>query len=192
MSNFERYKRYLEDINIANKAIEKSLIVPGGELVCDLYALPSLPTHDYTVYYAKVYEDDGKYHMVYARPEAYSYMRGEKVRIIPFKLLEDNKDHGVVDTKIIVGLKTLTKEFETKLRACLSKIPTRIPSDEMIMIVDGVGQGIRTFKDGLVDKTFFYSSGIDASLVDEATAEFLEELFIEIEKILELRNVTEV
>ena len=69
--NFEdwkekKYHTYLDDIEIARKEIADVKLFPTGNLICDLYALPS---HDFQAYYAMVYEHDGHQEMVYARTE---------------------------------------------------------------------------------------------------------------------------
>ena len=79
----EEYQEYEEDVEIAIGELTKMKLYPfDGRIICDLYAIPS---HNHQTYYAIVYEKNGRYDMVYAKPQFYDPITHETIKMYRFK-----------------------------------------------------------------------------------------------------------
>ena len=150
----KRYFEYLEDIDIARKAIKEEFLYPDDkEILFDIYAIPS---HNHQAYYAVLYKTKNGYEMVYARTEIYTLLFSEPIRMYPFTDAIAAKKHPASDGRIIIG----TKKVNEDLISLLNEITTKIPEKKMIhnhlIVIDGVFQAIRSFNHSSVEKTIVY------------------------------------
>lgn len=150
------YRDCLEDIEIARKEITDVKLFPEGNIICDLYALPS---HNFQTYYAMIYEHSGHLEMVYARTEFYTCVSpyNEPIRMYSFS---DNKEAGQypgLDGRIITGIRHIPKEAEL----LIADITETLPDEKHIFredtgCIDGVIQAIRVFKGNTIMKEAVY------------------------------------
>ena len=143
-----QYHTYLNDIEIARREIADVKLFPTGNLICDLYALPS---HNFQAYYAMVYEHDGHQEMVYARTELCASCYAEPIRMYSFRRTKIN--FGL----IITGIKHIPSETES----LLADIAENLPDEKYILkedsaVIDGVLQAIRVFESDNVVKEVVY------------------------------------
>lgn len=117
----EEYQEYLEDVKIAVSELTNMKLYPvEGNIVCDLYAIPS---HNYQSYYAVIYEKDSRYEMLYAKPQFYEPVVQEYIKMYRFKDAKEAENHPVKNGKIIMGIKHLPEEFASEIKDIADNLP---------------------------------------------------------------------
>lgn len=184
----EQYAEYLQDIEIANKAMEEALLnIPDSDVLYDIYAIPS---HNHQAFYAKVYAQDDKYNVLYAKPIFQRVTYDEDIFMYPFRdVVEAQKSiNGVLDGRIVCGIKTIEKDFARKLSVSFGFLPKKHILDEQNFILDGVFHAIRVFENGTVQKEVVYHDENDIPFVmngDETELKwFYGSLYFMIEQII--------
>ena len=149
----KRMEEYKKDIEIAINAIKERLLYPDGKnLICDLYAIPS---HNYQAYFGLVYEDNGYFMMVYAKPQIEDIFYG-KIKMYPFSYTGRNLDDCIKSSsKIIVGIKNLEDPFKETLLDLINNLPNDRDLNAGFTL-DGVFQAMRSYEDGAVAKEYIY------------------------------------
>ena len=184
MMREEEYKGYLEDVKIAVSELTNMKLYPvEGNIVCDLYAIPS---HNYQSYYAIVYEKDGRYEMLYAKPQFYEQVAQEYIKMCTFKDAKEAENHPVKDGKIIMGIKHLSEEFANEIKDIVENIPTEKKVEGDYLSLDGYFQVIRIYKNNAVGKELVFNDVEDLIFSDkkEYLSAVLDELYIEVGKII--------
>lgn len=180
----KEYKEYEEDVEIAVDELTKMKLYPiDGEIVLDLYAIPS---HNYQSYFAIVYEKDGRYEMVYAKPQFYDPIVENWVKTYPFKDAKEYESHPAKDGKIIMGVKSLSGELLDTLLDITDNFPS-VRYDSEGFTLDGCFQAIRIYKDDNISSEVSFSSGDELVLPKgkEYLANLLYNLYIEIGRLIE-------
>lgn len=98
----EQYLKYMEDVRIANDALEElKLEAPSASVVCDLYATPS---HNHQAYYAKILKEKECYYILCARTEI-DFSEQYIILMYPFRDAQKakNKSKG----RFFCGMKAL-------------------------------------------------------------------------------------
>ena len=181
----EEYQGYIEDVRIAVSELTEMKLYPvEGDIVCDLYAIPS---HNYQSYYAIVYEKAGRYEMLYAKPQFYDPVAQDYIRMYRFKDAKAVEDHPVKDGKIIMGIKQLSDEFGNEIKAIVSCFPTVKKAKEDSFTLDGYFQVIRIYKSNTVYRELFFRDVEDLVFPDkkDEISELLDGLYIQVGKIIE-------
>lgn len=180
----EDYKKYKEDVDIAVNELTKMKLHPfDGRIICDLYAIPS---HNQQTYYAIVYEKNGRYDMVYAKPQFYDPITHETIKMYRFKDAKEVEGHPVKDGKIIIGIKPLSEEFASVLIDIANNLPS-VKKNVEGFVLDGYFQVLRAYKDGDVFDEACFKSGDDL-VFSEGKAyleSVLDNLYIEIGMLIE-------
>lgn len=155
--NKKRYTEYMEDIRIARDEIKNMKLYPSEPVVCDIYALPS---HNFQAYYAMLYERNGRLEMVYAKPQIYSCLYTEPVRMYSFATSRESGKHPGFDGRIVMGIRHLTDGFSELIRSIMQNLPDRYILDEnWIVIADGVFQALRVFDgDAVIKEAVYYEA----------------------------------
>jgi hypothetical protein len=180
----KEYKEYEEDVEIAVDELTKMKLYPiDGEIVLDLYAIPS---NNRQSYYAIVYDNNGRFDMVYAKPQFYEPITQELIKMYRFKDAKEVEGHPVKDGKIIMGVKPLSGELLDTLLDITDSFPSvRYDSEEFT--IDGCFQAIRIYKDDNISSEVSFSSGDELVLPKgkEYLANLLYNLYIEIGRLIE-------
>ena len=179
----EEYLRYLEDVSIAVSELTNMKLYPvEGNMVCDLYAIPS---HNFQSYYAIIYEQDGKYNMVYAKPQLYDPVLQMNIKMYRFKDAKEVENHPAKNGKIIMGIKHLTNEFVESLTDLVSSILTVRINDGGI-VLDGYFQAIRVYENNEVYKELAFKYGDEVVFREgkEYLSKVLDDFYISINEIL--------
>lgn len=177
------YYEYKEDIAIAiDELSNMKLYPPKGRYVCDLYAVPA---HNYQTYYALIYECNGVHKMLYAKPEVQSPHYAAPTKICRFKDAKKAEKFQGFDGKVIMGIKNLDNSFIS----IISDIIENLPSDNVIdtgnIVIDGVFQAIRVFKNNAVEREYVFDSPGSIVFPDEKNYlnNILENLHICVDEI---------
>ena len=178
------YRAYKEDVDIAIAELTKMKLYPiDGTIICDLYAIPS---HNRQSYYAIIYEKDGRFDMVYAKPQFYEPTVQEYIKMYRFKDAKEVENHPVKDGKIIIGIKHLPDEFVSMIKDIVSNLPTLRHKDEGF-VLDGYLQAIRIYKNkDVCDEVVFKC--VDELVLPEGKeylSGVLDELYIRIGELIE-------
>ena len=179
----ERYKAYLEDVDIAIGEMRAMKLYPvSGKIVCDLYFLPSVGA---STYYTIIYETAGGYDMVYAKPQVYEPIVHEWVTKWRFKDAKETENHPAKDGKIILGIKHLPDVLMDEIREVPKHLST-VRRPEVGVVLDGCFQAIRRYKDAAVcDEVVFHSEDILVmSDGKEYPADKLERVFAEVGELI--------
>lgn len=186
----ERYNEYLKDVDIARKELVDMKLFPEHNILCDLYAIPS---HNFQAYYAVVYENKGRLHMVYAKPEIYVEHSVVPIKMYPFEYVKAAEMHSVAESRIIIGIKTLSTKFSTLIRDIVCNIPSEHILGENLVCIDGVFQAVRVFEESKVVKQIVYrmADKIAFPKGKEYLREVLEELYLDVGKIIGHENTKE-
>ena len=181
----EEYQEYLEDVRIAVSKLTNMKLYPvEGNIVCDLYAIPS---HNCQSYYAVVYEKDGRYEMLYAKPQFYDPVVQEYIKMYRFKDAKEVENHPVKDGKIIMGIKRLPEEFAREIKDIVGNFPSVKKTEGDFVMIDGYFQAIRIYKNNAVNDELVFNDVEDLTFPDKKDylSKVLDELYIEIGKIIE-------
>lgn len=180
----DRYDTYIKDIEIARKEMVDMKLFPEHGILCDLYAIPS---HNLQAYYGIVYENDDGLELVYARTEIYVEHFTEPIKMYPFKYVKEAGQHRNVESRIIMGIRTLSPEFASVIRDIAVNIPKEHISSENIVTIDGVFQGVRIFEDEKVIKQIVYTEADKLILPKDKQyiKEVLNNLYLEVGKIID-------
>ncbi len=178
MEKEEQYLEYLADVEIAKEALsELKLEIPAGALVSELYAMPS---HNHQAYYAKIYEENGQYYVLYAR-SVIDHYDGSQIYMYPFRTV---KKVGEERGRIVCGLKKLKDTFVKQLLEGLQNIPEKhILEDNWGIILDGVLQAVRVYEKEEMVKEVVYLDPQFLPIAD-VWKTFFENLYMEVEKII--------
>ena len=149
---------YKNDIKIAIDNIHKlklDNIFNINDCICDFYCLPS--HFDYT-YYVRIYKVSDKYNAVYARTEI-NDISGNTIYCYPFESALRADKHSAQVGKIICGYFSPSENLISKLKAMIELFPSenRI-SDPQYIIIDGVLQVIRLWKNGNPENTVLFEN----------------------------------
>ncbi len=144
----EEHREYLEDVDIAISELTNMKLYPvEGNIICDLYAIPS---HNFQSYYAIVYEQNGKYEMLYAKPQIYDIKLHEYIKMYRFKDAKEAKDHPGTDGKIVLGIKHLSDDFASTIIDLVQNFPTIREKEKTGISLDGYYQVIRLYMENNV------------------------------------------
>lgn len=154
--NRERYEEYLQDIELANKALSEAVLnVADEDLICDIYAMPS---GNHQTYYGKIYCLGERYSLVYAKPilnhpvyypeEVYMYLFKDAIAV--------NKKDGRQMGEIVCGITYLEEGFVRNLYSKLKALPDKFVLEEDALVLDGVMHGIRVYENGHINKEVVY------------------------------------
>ena len=172
---------YHNDIDIAQAAIKDSLLYPEGEILCDLYAIPS---HNHQTFYAIVYRKDDDYEMVYAKTEIYTVKYEVPIKMYPFSDAKNAAKQPHSDGRIIVGIAIPDEEFIKLLMEMVSSVEGINP-DKKGLVLDGVFQAIRVFDKAKIDKEIIYHDSDNILLSDnDDSRDFLDNMYLYVEKII--------
>ena len=180
----ERYQEYLQDIEIARKELRNMKLFPQEGVLCDLYAIPS---HNYQAYYVMIYAEQDKLNMVYAKPQIYTVLFEEPIKMYPFQYAKEAKKHPSVDGHIVMGIEKLSSEFTDKIYDIVSHIPKEHILEENAIWIDGVFQAIRVFEGENVTNQVVYKSArkIDLPKSKEYLRNVLDDFYLEVGKMIE-------
>lgn len=175
--------RYLDDIKIAQYALENSkldTIVQGRTLLCEIY---SIPAHQHQSFYAQIYDGEA-YTILYAKPYISDY-HGHNIAMCLFADAIKADKHPAKKGDIYCGIKHVPKDNKivSMLTECLPK------HDEIAsvngFIIDGVFTLIRNNQ--TVSPALLAYKTIDTISVNRYTdvqKAFLEDAYIYIESII--------
>lgn len=181
----KEYQRYLEDVRIAVSELADMKLYPvEGNIVCDLYAIPS---HNFQSYYAIVYEKDGRYEMLYAKPQLYEPVVQDYIKMYRFKDAKEAKNHPAKGGKIIMGIKHLPEEFANEIRDIADNLPVVKKSERSGMRIDGYFQAIRIYKNNTVTDELVFIDVEDLVFADKKDylSRVLDELYVKVGEIIE-------
>ena len=176
----EQYLKYVEDVRIANDALEElKLESSSASVVCDLYAVPS---HNHQAYYAKVLEEKECYYLLYARTEI-DVVGQETIFMYPFRDAQKAKD--ISKGRIVCGMKVLKDVWVEQLLEGLQHLPPKhILEEDLVVICDGEFQAVRVFENSNVVKEVVYQIAQCLPVKDE-WKQYFGDLYLNVEKILE-------
>ena len=182
-SREEQYRTYKEDVDIAIRELSEMKFYPvDGKIMCDLYAIPSF---NGVSYFSILFEKDGRYDMVYARPQFYDLVLHKHVRTYPFKDAKKYESHPAKDGKIIMGIRHLPSEFVAEIKDILSNMPTVRHKDEGL-VLDGYFQAIRLYMDNAVCDELIFSSEDELLFPSggESLTKVLDELYVKVSELI--------
>ncbi len=149
---------YKDDIQIAVdsiQALKLDSIFDINNCICDLYCVPS--HFDYT-YYVRMYKLSDKYMAVYARTEI-NDISGHTIYCYSFESTLKANKHSAKIGKIICGYFSPSENLINKLKSMKELFPSEnCISDEQYIIIDGVWQVIRLWKNGSPENTISFES----------------------------------
>lgn len=179
----KRYEEYLKDVEIARSAIVDALLFPTGNILYDIYAIPS---HNHQAFYALVYEENGRYEMVYARTEIYDYHIPEPIKMYTFLDARTAEKHPASDGRIIIGTKRLKEDFMRTLADIAENIPAGKYFGEQLIVLDGTFQAIRVFHKNFDIKEIVYrgAEGISIHRDKAYLIELLNNMYLTVENII--------
>lgn len=181
-----KYQEYLEDVSIAISELTKMKLYPvEGNIVCDLYAIPS---HNYPTYYAIIYEKNDGYEMLYAKPQSYEPITHGVIKMYTFKNAKKVENHPVKDGKIIMGIKHLSKDFVDEIKEIVENFPTlKSTKGSLGSMIDGYFQVIRIYKNNTVTDKLMFNDAKELvfSTKKDHLSGVLDELYIKVGKIIE-------
>ena len=130
---------------------------------------------------------DGRYEMLYAKPQFYDPVVQEYIKMYRFKDAKEVEDHPVKSGKVIMGIKHLPKEFANEIKAIVDNFPIVKKHKKSFIMIDGYFQVIRKYKnDAVIDEIVF---GDAEDLVFPAKKEYLSEildgLYVKVGRIIE-------
>ena len=181
----EEYRNYLEDVSIAISELTDMKLYPvEGNIICDLYAIPS---HNYQSYYAIIYEKNGRYEMLYAKPQFYDPVVQGYIKMYRFKDAKAVENHPVKDGKIIMGIKHLSEEFVNEIKDITENFPSAKKTEGDYFLLDGYFQVIRKYKNNAVYEELIFSDIEELVFPDnkDCLSEILDGLYIKVGKIIE-------
>ncbi len=144
---------YRNDIQIAVDSIHSlklDSIFNINDCICDLYCVPS---HSDYAYYARIYEVSGMYRAVYARTEINDIFR-HTIYCSSFESALEADRHSAKTGRIICGYFNPSDELVDRLLSMKELFPKEdVISDDRNIIIDGVWQIIRIWKNGSPENT---------------------------------------
>lgn len=162
---------YKNDIKIAEDsihALKLDRIFDINDCVCDLYCIPS---HLDYAYYVRIYDISGKYMAVYARTEINDIFRHTVYCYTFESALEANK-HSAKVGKIICGYFSPSEDLVRKLKSMIELFPAKYHmNDGQYVIIDGVRQVIRRWKNGNPQNTISFESSLAHMVFDKDFAQ---------------------
>ena len=178
--NYEKLDYYYEDIEIARNAIRESLLYPTGEILFDLYAIPS---HNHQAFYALIYKKNDGYEMVYARSEIYTMHFECPIKMYYFKWTKEASSKPHSDGRIIIGIAKPSKDFVDMLNKVTDQISDGYYSNGGF-IIDGMLQAIRAFKDDTVKEILYYNTDTIPNIDEDELKDFMENMYLIVEDII--------
>ena len=173
----------LNDIEIAQKALEESLLfslVKNRPLLCDVYCIPS---HNHQAFYLQVY-GGSEYILLYAKT-LISDFRGHRIAMYTFKDVLKADKHIANKGDIYCGSKKLPLNNATinRLLQCVPSVNENCLDTKMI--IDGVCTVIRNHQHNPpVILGYCNSQQIVQNALSHEQANFMEDLYLHIEKII--------
>lgn len=178
-----RYTESMDDITIAQVALEQSLLtntVADRPLLCDVYCIPS---HNHQAFYLQVY-GGSEYTLLYAKT-LISDFRGNDIAMYTFADALKADEHIAYKGDIYCGMKHLPLNDPTilQLLQCL-------PSKEENCLADGIIiDGVRTVIGNHqcsypVMLGYHDSCQIKLNSMSQEQAAFMDDLYLHIEKII--------
>ncbi len=165
------YEKYKSDILIAVDEIHRLKLDNNfniNECICDFYCIPS---HFNFAYYVRLYKTSDSYKSVYARTEINDIF-GNTIYCYPFSEALKAKKHSGKSGKIICGYFIPSENFIIRLSALTESFPEKdCISDSRNIVLDGVWQVIRIWKNGRPFRTVSFES---TSVYDLFGAEFAD------------------
>lgn len=162
---------YKNDIKIAAESIrllKLDSIFDINDCICDLYCVPS--HSDYT-YYVRIYKVSDKYNAVYARTEINDIF-GHTVYCYTFESALKANKHSAKVGKIICGYFSPSEKLIIKLKSMMELFPLKdCISDGQYIIIDGVRQVIRRWKNGSPENTVLFENTLAHSIFEREFAE---------------------
>lgn len=149
---------YKNDIRIAADSIyslKLDSIFNINDCICDLYCIPS---HSDYAYYVRIYKVSDRYRAVYSRTEINDIFV-HKIYCYPFESALTANKHSAKSGKIICGYFSSSEKLISELKSMIELFPSKdYISDEQYIIIDGVWQVIRLWKNGSPENTISFES----------------------------------
>lgn len=149
---------YKDDIQIAIDsihALKLDSIFNINDCICDLYCIPS---HFDYAYYVRMYKVSDKYKAVYAHTEINDTL-GHTIYCYSFEDALKANEHSAKNGKIICGYFSPSENLISRLLYMTEIFPEKEHiSDNQYIIIDGVWQVIRQWKNGSPGNTVSFES----------------------------------
>lgn len=124
-------------------------------MVCDLYAIPA---HNYQSYYVLIFERDGEYKMLFVKPEVQLPHYAAPTKMCSFKDVKEAERHHGFNGIVTMGIKNLDKSFISIISDIIENLPLESVIDTGNLVIDGVFQAIRVFRNNVVEREFVFDS----------------------------------
>ena len=160
----KQYKEYLKDVEIARQAIKESLLYPKGEILYDMYAIPS---HNYPAYYLMIYKKGTVFECVYARTEIHIHQIPGAIKMYRFSEAKEAERHPAKIGKIIVGFGSVPDDLISRLEFIQDNFPEGYFYGKSGITIDGNFQAIRVFNKGIEETEFIYNDIRDNEFPEE-------------------------
>ena len=178
-----RYTDSMCDIEIAQEALQQSLLTKAvlhNSLMCDVYSIPS---HNHQAFYLQVYKGDD-FVLLYAKTLVSDFYANH-ITMYTFAEALKAKTHIAKNGAIYCGIKHLPLDDPTitKLLQCLPFKKETCLADGAV--IDGVCTIVRNYQctpPAVVE--YFDSKQIKFNSVLQENAEFMNDLYLHIEQIL--------
>ena len=178
----ERYEEYLEDIELANRALSDSMLnIPDEDLICDIYAIPS---HNHQTFYVKIFRAEAGYKILFAKSILNNPVYTEEIYMYPFVVAAQA---GERRGKIVCGIKTLEEHFVDNLIDKLETLPDKYLFKMDEFVLDGVSHIIRVYEGGRIQKEVAYGQAESIPYKADDIVElqwFFSSLYLKIEQII--------
>lgn len=178
-----RYEECIDDIVIAQVALEESLLtttVQNRPLLCDVYCIPS---HNHQAFYLQVYGGD-EYTLLYAKT-LISDFRGSDIVMYTFADAIKADKHIAFKGDIYCGLKNLSLSDAT-----INQLLMCLPSVEENCLEEGIViDGVRTVIGNQQHRPpvmlgFHDSCQITLNKLTQEQIDFMDDLYLYIERII--------
>ena len=178
-----RFAESMDDIAIAQAALEKSLLtktIADRPLLCDVYCIPS---HNHQAFYLQVY-GGSEYTLLYAKT-LISDFRGIDIAMYTFKDALKADGHVAYKGDIYCGMKRLPTS-DTTITQLLQCLPTE---EENCLnngaVIDGVRTVVRNHRcDPPVVLGYLNSCQIKRNVMSQEQVDFMDDLYVHLEKII--------
>ena len=177
----ESYFECVDDMEIAKNEIIGMNIYPDS-VIAELYCIPS---HNHQAFYALVSRENNGYQMTYIKTCIYTAKYEYPIKMYPFVRCKQADNYPGTQGQFIMGIKKISKTSVDKLLQIIDVLPESyiFENEKSGIYIDGVLQGIRIF--GNNAKEVFYNDAEKIKCLSQEQIEFLDSLFLEIEKTIE-------
>ena len=185
----DRYIKYIHDVEIAKSAITDALLYPLDNILYDLYAVPS---HNHQAYYALIYQTNGNYEMIYARTEINTFYLDVPIKMYPFSDAKTAETQTARNGRIIIGKKRINTDLITILDDIFTNVKERKNLEEDRIILDGVFQAMRMYKNNTVSKEIVYCFAESIPVREDKSylVGVMNDFYLNIEKIISAEQLT--